>query len=90
MKKLIMKPDENRNAIPVLSIGTSSDITNSTYVCVDEVVRITAITESRVWYRTATKTGSGLFLPAGSSLDVSTKDGFIIEVSGSVNITKYI
>ena len=90
MKKLIMKPDENRNPIPVLSIGLAADITNGTYTCVDEVIRITAITESRVWYRTATKTGSGLFLPAGSSLDVSTKAGNVIEVTGSINISTYL
>jgi len=90
MTKLIMKPDENRNPIPVLSIGLATDVANGTYTCVDEVIRITAITESRVWYRTTTKTGSGLFLPAGSSLDVSTKAGNVIEVTGSINISTYL
>ena len=90
MKKFIMKQDENRNPIPVLSIGVAADVTNGTYTCVDEVIRITAITESRVWYRTTTKTGSGLFLPAGSSLDVSTKAGNVIEVTGSINISTYL
>ena len=90
MTKLIMKPDENRNPIPVLSIGLATDVTNGTYTCVDEVIRSTAITESRVWYRTTTKTGSGLFFPVCSSLDVSTKAGNVIEVTGSINISTYL
>ena len=89
MKKFIMKQDENRNPIPVLSIGVAADVADSTYNCSDGVVKITAVVQSRIWYHNSMKSGIGLILPEGSSIDASTKSGNVIEVSGTVNIMEY-
>ena len=88
-KKFVMKRDENGNSIPVLSIGIANDIADTTYNCTNSVVRITAIVQSRVWYHNSTKSGSGLLLPDGASVDASTKDGYVLEVEGSINIMEY-
>ena len=90
MNNLILPPDKNQNPVPVLSIGLSQDVTNSTYICTNGVVRITAITESRIWYYKTIESGSGMLLPAGASIDVSITMGNIIKVTGSINLTNYI
>ena len=40
MNNLILPPDKNQNPVPVLSIGLSQDVTNSTYMCTNGVVRL--------------------------------------------------
>ncbi len=90
MNNLVLPPDKNSKPIPVLGIGLAQDVTNGKYMCTDGVARITAITESRVWYHNNVKAGSGFLLPAGASVDVNIESGKYLEVSGSVNITKYI
>ena len=88
-KKFVMKRDENGNSIPVLSIGIANDVADTTYNCTNSVVRITAIVQSRVWYHNSTKSGSGLLLPEGASVDVSTRAGYVIEVTGNTTIMEY-
>ena len=88
-KKFVMKRDENGNSIPVLSLGIANDVADTTYSCTNSVVRITAIVQSRVWYHNSTKSGPGLLLPEGASVDVSTRAGYVIEVTGNTNIMEY-
>lgn len=88
-KKFTMKKDENGSSIPVLSLGIATDVADTTYNCSGGVVRITAIVQSRVWYHNSTKSGSGLLLPEGASVDASTRDGYVLEVEGSINIMEY-
>lgn len=76
--------------MPLLSIGTATDITNSTYICdSDRVVRITAITDSRIWHFNGLKEGNGYLLPIGGYIDMPTFNGWSIEVQGNVNIMRY-
>ena len=79
--------------MPLLSIGTATDITNTTYTATsDHVVRIVAITECRIWnYNPTTdyKQGTGLLLPLGSIIEVPVFNGWVIEVIGSANICKF-
>ena len=79
--------------MPLLSIGTATDITNSTYsVTSNHVVRIAAITECRIWHYNPTtdyKQGTGLLLPMGSVIELPVFEGYVIEVVGSANICKF-
>ena len=79
--------------MPLLSIGTATDVTNTKYtVAEDRVVRISAITECRIWHynpATATKEGTGLLLVIGSFIEIPVFKGWVIEVTGSANICKF-
>ena len=72
-----------------MSLGIATDVADTIYNCSGGVVRITAIVQSRVWYHNSTKSGSGLLLPDGASVDVSTRAGYVIEVTGNTNIMEY-
>ena len=89
MNNLVLPPDKNSKPIPVLGIGLAQDIADSTYICVEGVLRITAITQSRVWYHNNVKAGSGVFIPEGSSIDVYVSNGYNLEVEGTVNVMNY-
>jgi len=84
--------DTGYNIVPVMSIGESKDVLNSVFNCSDNPVRVVALIDSRLFYRKSSeqKKGDGMFMPAGSSVDVATYTGYVLEVAGSVNITKYI
>ena len=79
--------------MPLLSIGTATDITNTTYTATyDHVVRIAAITECRIWHYNPTsdyKQGTGLLLSIGSVIELPVFEGWVIEVTGSANICKF-
>lgn len=79
--------------MPLLSIGTAVDLTNSTYTATtSRAVRISAITDARVWcYNPASeiKTGTGLMLPVGSFIEIPIFDNWVIEVTGSINICNF-
>lgn len=79
--------------MPLLSIGTAVDLTNSTYAATsNHVVRIAAITECRIWHYDPTtdyKQGTGLLLPIGGIIEIPTFEGWVIEVTGSANICKF-
>lgn len=79
--------------MPLLSIGTATDITNSNYTSTsDYVVRIAAITECRIWHYDPTnnyKQGTGLLLPIGGVIEIPTFNGWVITVVGSANICKF-
>ena len=79
--------------MPLLSIGTATDITNATYTSTSNyVVRIAAITECRIWHYNPTtdyKQGTGLLLPIGGIIEIPTFESWVIEVTGSANICKF-
>ena len=79
--------------MPLLSIGTATDINNAKYTSTsDHVVRIAAITECRIWHYNPTtdyKQGTGLLLPIGGIIEIPTFEGWVIEVTGSANICKF-
>ena len=79
--------------MPLLSIGTATDITNNKYTSTsNHVVRIAAITECRIWHYNPTsdyKQGTGLLLPIGSVIELPVFEGYVIDVVGSANICKF-
>ena len=79
--------------MPLLSIGTATDITNNIYSSTsNHVVRIAAITECRIWHYNPTtdyKQGTGLLLPMTGTIEIPTFEGWVIEVTGSANICKF-
>ncbi len=79
--------------MPLLSIGTAVDLTNSTYAATsNHVVRIAAITDCRIWHYNPTtdyKQGAGLLLSIGSSIELPTFDGWIFDIVGSANLCKF-
>lgn len=92
MSSVKLKQDGNGNPIPVLSIGSSSDVNDGDYICKAEVVRVQSSVDSRVWYTKIgeSNSGSGMLIPAGASVDISVWDGYVLSVQGFVNITPYI
>ena len=79
--------------MPLLSIGTAVDLTNSTYAATsNHVVRIAAITDCRIWHYNPTtdyKQGGGLLLSIGSSIEWPTFDGWVFDIVGSANLCKF-
>lgn len=66
MDELNVLSQNGSTAIPLLYIGQAEDITGAVYTVEDKsIFRITAMTDTRLWYYKTVKQGNGLFLPAG-------------------------
>ena len=82
----IMPLDKNLNPVPVLPIGTAQDITDGTLPSgASRIIRITAVTDCRLWQYRGDKTGNGVLLPSGQTEYFSVYEGYSIEISGTVN-----
>ena len=87
----ILKPTSGSTEVPLLYIGDAQDLSNTIYTVSDNsIFRITALLDSRIWYYNTIKSGSGLFVPAGTIIEIPAKQDWKIEISGSVNLCKYI
>lgn len=87
MKQTIMPLDKNLNPVPVMPIGISQDITDGTLPSgASRIVRITAVTDCRLWQYIGEKTGSGVLLLSGQTEYFSVKEGYSIEISGTANV----
>ena len=87
----LLKPTNGSTEVPLLYIGDAQDLSNTIYTVPDKsIFRITAITDSRLWYYKTTKEGSGLLIPSGTIIEIPTKEGWKIELTGSINLCKYI
>ena len=83
----IMPLDKNLNPIPVLPIGPAQDITDGTLPSgASRIVRITAVSDCRLWQYRGEKTGSGVLLPSGQTEYFSVYEGYSIEISGTANV----
>ena len=87
----ILKPTSGSTEVPLLYIGDAQDLSNTIYTVSDNsIFRITALLDSRIWYYKTLKSGSGLFVPAGTIIEIPAKQDSKIEISGSINLCKYI
>lgn len=82
--------DENLNPVPVVSFGTSVDLTDDRVIPGTAVVRIKAITECRVWTRTQTNEpeGPGVLFSEGETEYVKIPAGYLLQIQGTANITE--
>ena len=87
----LLKPTNGSTEVPLLYIGDAQDLSNTVYNVEDtSIFRITAIIDTRLWYYKTIKQGSGLLIPAGTTVEVPAKKGQKIEIQGSVNLCKYL
>lgn len=85
--KQIMPIDKNLNPVPVLPIGTGRDVTDVTLPAGPAgVIRISAITDCRIWQYKDSKTGDGVLIPEKQTEYFSIYDGYTVEISGTANI----
>lgn len=87
--KECMPLDGNLNAVPVWSIGTARDVTDTALEAAPAsgVVRLCAVTACRVWACRPAKEGDGLYLPEGAVEYFELLRGDVLEVEGTVNVT---
>lgn len=87
----VLKPTNGSTEIPLLYIGDAQDLSNTIYtVNNNSIFRITSLIDSRIWYYKTVKSGTGLLIPAGTILEIPAKQNWKLEISGSVNLCKYI
>ena len=85
--KNIMPLDKNLNIIPVLPIGSAQDITDGTIPAGESrIIRISAVTDCRVWQYDGEKNGSGVLLPKGQTEYFAIYENYAVEVAGTANI----
>ena len=85
--KQTMPEDKNLNPIPVLPIGTAQDITDETIPAGESrVIRISAVTDCRIWQYKSDKTGDGILLAAGQTEYFAVYNGDSVEISGTANV----
>ena len=83
----IMPLDKNLNPIQVFPIGPAQDIPDGTITSgSSRIIRITAVTDCRLWQYRGDKTGSGVLLPSGQTEYFSVYEGYSIEISGTANV----
>ena len=85
--KNIMPLDKNLNVIPVLPVNPAQDITDSTIPAGDSrIIRISAVTDCRIWQYKDEKSGTGVLIPAGQTEYFAVYDDCIVEITGTANI----
>ena len=78
----------NTNLTNILAtkIGKSVDISNGEFICSSNLVRITAIEQSRIKSSNC-QSDTGLLLPQGRTEYFQTTENEIISIEGNVNIS---
>lgn len=83
----IMPRDKNQSPIPVLPIAQAQDIADAVIAAGNaRIIRISAITDCRIWQYKSAKTGDGVLLPVGQTEYFSVYDGYTVEISGTANV----
>lgn len=85
--KNIMPLDKNLNVIPVLPVNPAQDITDSTIPAGDSrIIRVSAVTDCRIWQYEDEKNGSGVLLPKGQTEYFAIYENYTVEITGTANI----
>lgn len=83
----IMPLDKNLNPVPVLPVGNAQDITDAVIPAGKaRIIRLTAVTDCRVWQYKGEKSGDGVLVPVGQTEYFSVYDGYSLEISGTANV----
>lgn len=82
--------DENLNPVPVVSFEATIDLTDDKYIPKSTVVRLKAITESRVWcYGSSGEAiGPGVLFSENETEYVKVPAGYCLWIQGTANITE--
>ncbi len=83
----ILPVDKNFNSAQALYIGKATDVTDTTVAAgKTRIIRISAITDCRIWAYKETKEGDGLNMPEGTIEYFGIPEGYILEIEGSANV----
>ena len=83
----ILPVDKNFNSAQALYIGKATDVTDTTVAAgKTRIIRISAITDCRVWAYKEIKEGDGLALPEGTIEYFGVSEGYALEIEGSANV----